>query len=259
MSIWLLCLALVSGFLFGIVPVRQVLRTNPYQMVKSGDRRPNTGRRITVRDVLLVVQIADLRRAGHFFDGCRARTHALSAQQFRFRSAERDAGGYRLSAWPVTAATSAGHATAHDRSAGRQFPAFRWDFIKCRHWGGGERLDSDVFTDETTDLRPSNAVAYRPGVYGISPDYFHAAGTSVLFRAGHSPGTTTNAPRVAVVNKEFARKIFGSVTGAIGRYSRCRMGRAYRWWALWKTENTGSSPKIHRRRCSCPSCNRLRA
>ena len=30
--------------------------------------------------------------------------------------------------------------------------------------------------------------------------------------------TTRTAPRVAVVNREFARKIFGSVTNAIGRY-----------------------------------------
>src|SRR5262249_4616249 len=31
-----LALALVSGFLFGIVPVRQVFRTDPYQIVKAG-------------------------------------------------------------------------------------------------------------------------------------------------------------------------------------------------------------------------------
>src|SRR5207302_7525628 len=52
-----LALALVSGILFGIVPVRQVLRTDPYQIVKSGSRE-TMGRRITVRDLLVVVQIA---------------------------------------------------------------------------------------------------------------------------------------------------------------------------------------------------------
>ena len=31
-----LLLALASGFLFGVVPVRQVLRTNPYEVVKAG-------------------------------------------------------------------------------------------------------------------------------------------------------------------------------------------------------------------------------
>ena len=56
-----LLLALASGFLFGAVPVRQILRTNPYEVVKSGSTgiiAGNTGRRITLRDVLLVVQIA---------------------------------------------------------------------------------------------------------------------------------------------------------------------------------------------------------
>ena len=52
-----LLLALASGFLFGAVPVRQVLRTNPYEIVKSGSTG-RLGRRITLRDGLLVVQIA---------------------------------------------------------------------------------------------------------------------------------------------------------------------------------------------------------
>ncbi len=52
-----LVLALVSGIFFGLVPVRQVLRTDPYQIVKAG-RGSADGRRITVRDLLLVVQIA---------------------------------------------------------------------------------------------------------------------------------------------------------------------------------------------------------
>jgi cell division protein FtsX len=52
-----LALALVSGVLFGIVPVRQILRANPYEIVKAGSTGA-LGRRITVRDVLLVLQIA---------------------------------------------------------------------------------------------------------------------------------------------------------------------------------------------------------
>ena len=52
-----LVLALVSGLLFGIVPVRQILRASPYEIVKAGSASA-LGRRMTVRDVLLVVQIA---------------------------------------------------------------------------------------------------------------------------------------------------------------------------------------------------------
>lgn len=51
-----LLLALASGLLCGIVPIRLVLRANPYQIVKSGSAS-TVGRRFTVRDGLLVVQI----------------------------------------------------------------------------------------------------------------------------------------------------------------------------------------------------------
>ena len=52
-----LLLALVSGLLFGAVPVRQVLKTSPYEVVKAGSSG-SIGRGMTFRDVLLVVQIA---------------------------------------------------------------------------------------------------------------------------------------------------------------------------------------------------------
>ena len=52
-----LLLALASGFLFGAVPVRQVLRTDSYEIVKSG-ARSTLNRRVSVRDLLLGVQIA---------------------------------------------------------------------------------------------------------------------------------------------------------------------------------------------------------
>ena len=52
-----LLLTIASGFLVGAVLVRQVLHTNPYEVVKSGSR--TTGeRRTTARDLLLGLQIA---------------------------------------------------------------------------------------------------------------------------------------------------------------------------------------------------------
>jgi ABC-type antimicrobial peptide transport system permease subunit len=56
-----LLLALASGFLLGAVPVRQILRTNPYEVVKAGSTgiiAGNVAPRITFRDLLLIVQIA---------------------------------------------------------------------------------------------------------------------------------------------------------------------------------------------------------
>src|ERR1700761_54636 len=52
-----LLLSVISGLLFGAVPVSQVLRTSPYEIVKAGSTG-RVARRITARELLLVVQIA---------------------------------------------------------------------------------------------------------------------------------------------------------------------------------------------------------
>ena len=80
-----------------------------------------------------------------------------------------------------------------------------------------------VYTDKTQDLRPSNAAA-DPYLFNISPDYFRASGTSLLAGRAFSWHDDKNAPRVAVVNREFASKIFGSVPDAVGRYFKLRDG-----------------------------------
>jgi ABC-type antimicrobial peptide transport system permease subunit len=60
--------------------------------------------------------------------------------------------------------------------------------------------------------------------FSISPEYFHAAGTALLAGRAftwHDDGTV---PRVAVVNREFANKMFGSVNNAIGAYFKMQNG-----------------------------------
>jgi ABC-type antimicrobial peptide transport system permease subunit len=72
-----------------------------------------------------------------------------------------------------------------------------------------------VFKDSTTDYRPTNAVADAVN-YDVSPGYFEAAGTTLLAGRAMTWHDDKNAPDVAVVNREFARKVFGSVDKAIG-------------------------------------------
>jgi predicted permease len=76
---------------------------------------------------------------------------------------------------------------------------------------------SNVFTDQTTDLRPANAAA-EVIQYNISPDYFHAAGTALLAGRSFTWHDDKNSPRVAIINPEFARRLFGSVPNAMGKY-----------------------------------------
>jgi predicted permease len=78
--------------------------------------------------------------------------------------------------------------------------------------GGG---DSDVFTDSTTDFRPTNAIA-DPMNYNISPGYLEAAGTRLLAGRDLTLQDDSKAPKVALVNRQFALKVFGSVNKAVG-------------------------------------------
>jgi predicted permease len=80
----------------------------------------------------------------------------------------------------------------------------------------GSNFRSNVYKEETTDLRQANTAA-TPFRYNISPGYFEAAGTSLLTGRGFRWNDDKGSPSVAVVNREFAVKIFGSVAQAMGR------------------------------------------
>ena len=216
-----LVLALVSGLLFGLVPVRQVLRADPYQIVKSGSAGAG-GRRITIRDLLLVVQIAICAVLV---------TSSMVAVRGLVRSMHGNFGFEPRSALLVSTVLSmAGY-------RGDQVPAMQRRMIDAVQkipgvesvglidWLplGGSWDNSPVFASETADLRPSNAVAVPFG-FGISPEYFHAAGTALLSGRTFTWHDDRNAPRVAVVNREFARKLFGSPTGAIGKSYKMQNG-----------------------------------
>ena len=216
-----LVLALVSGILFGMVPVRQVLRTDPYQIVKSGSTG-RVGRRITVRDLMLVAQIAICAVLV---------TASMVAVRGLVRSLHSNFGFEPQNALLVnTVLGMAGYrgdqVTAMQRrmiDAMQKIPGV--EAVGLIDWmplGGGWN-DSQVFTDETADLRPSNAVA-APFLFSISPEYFHAAGTTLLSGRTFTWHDDKNAPRVAVVNREFARRIFGSPTNAVGRSYKMQDG-----------------------------------
>jgi ABC-type antimicrobial peptide transport system permease subunit len=61
-------------------------------------------------------------------------------------------------------------------------------------------------------------------MYRTSPEYFDAARTTMLAGSTFTRHDDKNSPRVAVVNQEFARKLFGSATNAIGSYFKMRDG-----------------------------------
>src|SRR5215813_10240101 len=216
-----LLLAIASGLLFGAVPVRQILRTDPYQIIKSGSIG-KVGRRFAFRDLLLVAQIAICTLLV---------TSSMVAVRGLARSLRGDFGIEPQNAMLVEIDL---RMTGY---AGDTAPAMRKRMIDAMKTIAGvesvglidkppltlDAAQSLVFTDETTDLRLANAGA-NAYTYNISPEYFQAAGTALLAGRALSWHDDKDFPPVAVVNREFARKIFGSVTNAEGRYYKRQDG-----------------------------------
>lgn len=209
-----LVLALVSALLFGMVPVRQVMRADPWQVIRSGAAGVAGIRRLTVRDVLLVVQIAICAVLV---------TSSLVAVRGLARSLQNNFGFVPQN---VTLVESDLHMGGYTGDRMPQMQQRMLDAVRAipgvtavgyirnlpLSLGGG---DSYVFSDSTTDYRPTN-MATDAMNYNISPGYIEAAGTRLLAGRDLTIRDNSKAPTVALVNRRFAIKLFGSVDKAIG-------------------------------------------
>ena len=209
-----LVLALGSGLLFGIMPVRQVMRADPWQVIRTGAAGVGGLRRFTLRDVLLAAQIAICAVLV---------TSSLVAVRGLVRSLHSSFGFQPQS---VTLLNCDLHMAGYtgDRVAPmqqRMLDAVR-TIPGATSVGYGSRLplgvgggDSYVFTDSTTDFRPTNQAADAMN-FIVSPGYLQAAGTALLAGRDLALSDDMKAPNVALVNREFAVKVFGSVQKAVG-------------------------------------------
>jgi len=210
-----LLLTLASGFLFGALPVRQVLHTDPYEIVKSGSTA-KVGNRLTVRDLLLCVQVAicavlvtsslvavrGLIRTLHSNFG-------FDPQNTVVVDTDLTTAGYRGDTVPVMQKRmlEAVEAIPGVESVG---------LVDQPPLGDGPNT-TNVFRDDAIDLRQANS-AGEVVIMNISPEYFQAARTTLLAGRDFSWHDDKNAPRVAVVNCVFANRIFGAATNAMGKY-----------------------------------------
>lgn len=214
-------LAVISGLLFGLVPARQVFRTDPYQIIKAGPSG-RAGRRLQVRDLLLIAEIAICSvLVTASIVAVRGLSRSLKSD-FGFRpdhvllvSTDLGMAGYTVDKVPVmqkriieTIASIPGVAAVG--IAGR--PPLS---------GGG--FGSMIFKDTVTDLRPANAV-FTAERLQVSPEYLDAAGTALLAGRGLSWHDDKGAPPVALVNREFARKVFGGTAAGVGSFFKLRDG-----------------------------------
>ena len=210
-----LLLALFSSLLFGLVPVRQVLRADPWRIIRAGSSGFDSLRRFTLRDLLLGLQIAICAVLV---------TASLVALRGLARSLESNYGFQPQGALLVKTDL---HMGGYDGDQRVQMQQHMLDAAAAipgvTEVGYSNRLplsiggtsDSSVYPDNITDYRPSNAIADAQQ-FDVSPNYFHAAGTAILTGRTITLHDESKAPLIAVVNRAFARKVFGSVDKAVG-------------------------------------------
>jgi predicted permease len=213
-----LLLALASGILFGMVPVRQVLRSNPYQVIKAG--ATEAGRRFTLRDLLLGGQIAI----------CAVLiTASLVAVRGLVRSLHSNFGFVAENAMVLDTDLAMARYSADQQpivqrrmlDAVESIPG-----VTAAAYANSVPLSlhtelKNVFADGDVDLKESKAVAHAPS-FSISPEYFHTTGITLLEGRTFTWHDDKESPKVAIVNREFAREVFGSTEKAIGGHFKTR-------------------------------------
>jgi predicted permease len=224
-----LAMALVSGLLFGMVPVRQVMKADPWQIIRTAGAGLGGIRRFTLRDLLLVAQIAicavlvtsslvavrGLMRSLHSnfgFEPNHVVVVATDLQMAGYKEADRAPMERRMveAIQSIPGVTAAGYSNQLPLSLGGS--------------------DSNVYKDATTDFRPTNAAADAMN-YSVSPGYLPAAGTTLLAGRNLTLHDDDKSPIAALINREFAVKVFGSVNGALGGH--------FKYWGGKRAEVVG--------------------
>src|SRR5579859_402575 len=202
-------IALLTGLLFGVIPARQALRTDPNQVLKSSGGTNVGSRRMAARDVLLAVQIALC---------CLLVTASFVALRGLERTLRMPLG---FQPDGVVLATMDIHLAGYQ---GAQAPAVQQRLldavasipgVQSAAYSDTTPLSLDqngtgIYAPGTADFSSSNVKLFaRP--YSVSPGYFRTTGTRLLAGRAFSDHDDEHAPRVAIVNETFARKLFGAI------------------------------------------------
>jgi predicted permease len=216
-----LLISVVAGALFGIMPLRQIFRADPNDAIKSGGFQSATGRRWALRDILLAAQIALC---------CVTITAAFVSLRGLRRTLTLDLGFNPRNAVLTTldlseagyTSSTADHVQRQLLERVSQLPGVEAAGYSSTTNLNGDNLVPEVFKQETSDFRPSNA-AFNTFEYDVSPGYLAAAAIPLLAGREVSFSDTTTTPAVALVNQEFARRLFHT-ENAVGRYFKNSSG-----------------------------------
>src|SRR5919108_2097731 len=205
-----LVLSIGSGVLWGVVPMRQVWATDSAQAMKSGGARSFVFRRFTLRDLLLGAQITlcTLLVTSSFvaLRGMQRSLHAplgLQPQGVLLAETDLHMGGH----------SDASTAQIQKRMLEEVNRIPGVTAVGIANWTppGTGGSTSPVFRVGTTDFRMSNS-PFGAKYFSVSPGYLAAAGTRLLTGRDFSWHDDAKAPKVAIINETFARRMFGNTS-----------------------------------------------
>ena len=219
-----LLVSVLAGVLLGAIPLLQIFKTDPNDAIKSGGSQRFAGRRWALRDVLLAAQIAlCCVTVTAAFVSLRGLGKALTMNLgFKPQNAVRTQ--FDLSQAGYTSGEAADRFQRQLLERVSQFPG-----VDASGYANTTPLNLDgsvagVYGQQTVDFRPANK-AFDTYFYKVSPGYLAASGTPLLAGRDVSSSDTAKTPLVAIVNQEFARRLFHSER-AVGSYFKDRSGES---------------------------------
>jgi predicted permease len=215
--------SVLAALLFGLMPLRQVFKTDPNETIKSGGNRSSAGRRWALRDMLLAAQVAlcclTLTAA---FVSLRGLTQALT-MDVGFNPKD----GVRIQ----FDLGQVGYSTQGAELFRRQLldRVSRLPGVQATGYASTTPLalhpsTTPVFSEQISDFRPSH-IAFQSYVYAVSPGYFAASQTPLFAGRDISSSDTEKSAPVVVVNREFVRELFHS-DEVVGLYFKNLSGRS---------------------------------
>ena len=215
-------ISVLAGVLFGVMPLRQIFKTDPNDAIKSGGSQYSAGRRWALRDVLLAAQIAlCCVTVTAAFVSLRGLGKALTMDLgFNPKNAVRTQ--FDLSRAGYSSDAAADHFQRQLLERVSEIPGVEAAGYANTTPLSFEQAGTAVFSQQSVDFRPSKK-AFNTYFYEVSPGYLTASGTPLLAGRDVSFTDTAETPPVAIVNQEFARRLFHS-EHAVGRYFKNRSG-----------------------------------
>jgi predicted permease len=216
-----LLISIAAAVLFGLMPLRQIFKTDPSEAIKAAGSRASTGRGWT-RDLLLTAQIAlCCVTVTAAFVSLRGLSRATS-MDLGFNPANTVRTEFDLG-WAAYKGDAAAHFQRELLDRVSRLPG-----VQAAGYTNATPLSLEVnttgiYSQATTDFRESNIID-NAFMYSVSPGYFSASGTALLGGRDVSSLDTPQTSPVAVVTRQFAREVFHSEE-VIGRYFKRADGK----------------------------------